>query len=48
MDINLTYKNLTCCSLELEWSYNSKDKNEVESYELFQREDGNNIALNIN
>ena len=47
MDINLTYKNLTCCSLELEWSYNPKDKNEVESYELFQREDGNNILTNF-
>ena len=38
MDINFGFKDLTCCSLELFWSYHSEKKNEIESYELFQKE----------
>ena len=47
MDIKFSFKNITCCSLELIWSYNSKDKSDVESYELFQREDGANFITNV-
>ena len=47
MDINFTYKNLTCCSLELFWNYNSKEKEDIESYELFQREGGDNFMTNF-
>ena len=47
MDINFSFKNITCCSLELIWSYKSKDKSDVESYELFQREDGANFITNV-
>ena len=47
MSINFSFKNITCCSLELIWSYNSKDKSDVESYELFQREDGANFITNV-
>jgi len=47
MDINFTYKNLTCCSLDLFWNYNSKEKEDIESYELFQREGGDNFMTNF-
>ena len=47
MNIEFFYKNLSCCSLELHWNYNSKEKKDLDYYELFQREGDNNIITNI-
>ena len=46
MDYNFEGKNITCCSVELYWENNDKEKDEDDSleYEVLQREKGNNYV----
>ena len=42
-DIIFESKNITCCSLELHWEYNSKEKDCIDSYKIYQKEGGNHF-----
>ena len=43
MEANFTYKNLTCCSVVLCWNYNKKEKDDLYSYKLLQREGSQSV-----
>ena len=45
-DIIFEAKNITCCSLELHWEYNSKEKDCIDSYTIYQKEGGNHYLTN--
>ena len=45
-DIIFEAKNITCCSLELHWEYNSKEKDCIDSYKIYQKEGRSHIIAN--
>ena len=45
-DIIFESKNITCCSLELHWKYNSKEKDCIYSYKVYQKEGGDHYLTN--
>ena len=47
MEVNFASKNLTCCSIDLYWNYNQKEKNDPYSFKLYQREGSKMILTDL-
>ena len=45
-EINFKPENVSCFSLELHWSYNSKEKNDIDNYKIYQKEGGDHYFTN--
>ena len=45
-EIIFEVKNISCFSLELHWKFNSKEKNCIDSYKIYQKEGGDHYLTN--